>query len=343
MLVVVVALFFVTCAAKRQLPPGALNMGYASGCDHDKITTAVETGLNVLFWFSIDLGADSQGRPAISPNQAQPLSNITCVVEVARTLRAKGLFTTHMVTVGGWNAAHPVTMFPAADMYEAWKSWNLEVDSLDLPGGFDGIDWDVEGDDDPSSPKNQLPLELLNLIGEMSQMAQRDDFIVSMVPAESYLDPTTPHFDGSLLHPYPEWEPRISFNYHGHNAYAYLLAKFPNTTLPSGDTVDTFDLVSVQFYESYSHLAFNTTIERQQSADYLVGIVRALTEGWWVDFESAPEFSLPSQRVAVRPSALCIGLSNGWADNNKSVLVRHRQHIRTASKLIQLPSMREGI
>ena len=61
-------------------------------------------------------------------------------------------------------------------------------------------------------------------MGEMSQMAKRDGYFVTMAPAESYLDPTTSQFDLSLKHNYPEWESlQPNFHYHGRNSYAYML------------------------------------------------------------------------------------------------------------------------
>lgn len=66
-----------------------------------------------------------------------------------------------------------------------------------------------------------------------------------MAPAESYLDVTTSAFDLSLLHNYTEWESREpSFNYHGHNTYAYLVAKYAKTCV-EGEEVNTFDHISI--------------------------------------------------------------------------------------------------
>ena len=75
-------------------------------------------------------------------------------------------------------------------------------------------------------------------MGKFSQLLKNAGYIVSMAPAESYLDPTTDEFSLSLLHNYPEWEKDVpEFNYHGRNAYAYLLAKY---------SIDTFDFISIQ-------------------------------------------------------------------------------------------------
>ena len=54
----------------------------------------------------------------------------------------------HMISIGGWNAPHPVTSVSVEDMYAAFKKWNNEqVDGL-----LQGIDWDLEGHDDMSNP-----------------------------------------------------------------------------------------------------------------------------------------------------------------------------------------------
>ena len=170
--------------------------------------------------------------------------------------------TVHMVTVGGWGAPDPVITFPAQDMWAAWKSFNAEVEAAGLPGGFDGIDWDMEGANDPAAPSNLLAIGMLDLVGEMSQLAKKEGYIVSIVPPESYLDCTTNKFDNSLLHSYAEWEPIVDFKYHGRNAYAYLLAKYGTST---------FDVVTVQLYESYTHLLYNMTQAPHRRPDRTLG------------------------------------------------------------------------
>ena len=55
-----------------------------------------------------------------------------------------------------------------------------------------------------------------------------------MAPPESYLDPTTSFYDGSLLHPYPEWETFVNFNYHGWNSYASFLTKYGTKVIGNG-------------------------------------------------------------------------------------------------------------
>ena len=92
---------------------------------------------------------------------------------------------------------------------------------------------DVEGNDDFDSPYNAFTPQCIHLIGRLSQLAKQAGYLVAMAPAESYLDPTTHLFDLTLTHTYPEWDSfQPGFRYHGHNTYAYLLARYGATTLP---------------------------------------------------------------------------------------------------------------
>lgn len=317
--IILISFFFISFAEneKKYLPSGSLNMGYASECNPEKIVQAAINGVNVIFWFSIDL-ANVNGKPAIIPNSVQPLPSVECIINVANILKKKNLKTTHMVTIGGWAAQHPTTAFPASEMWKTWKDWNKNViEAAGLLGGFDGIDWDMEGTNTPSDPTNYLAKDMMDLVGEISQLAKSDGYIVSIVPAESYLDPTTSLFDNSLLHNYPEWQNEgVTFNYHGHNGYAYLLAKYGKTGLD-----DTYDMVTIQLYESYTHVLYNVTKLNQTPSTYLENWVPKVQNGWFVDFSSFPSFDIASQQVSVSKTVLCIGLGNGWADYSRNLLI----------------------
>jgi len=160
-----------------------------------------------------------------------------------------------------------------------------------------------------------MPLEFF------SQLAKADGYIVSMVPAESYLDPTTSEFDQSLLHTYPDgWQP--GFTYHGRNPYAYILSRYAHTHMPDGSRMDTFDLVLIQLYESYSHLSFNVSQLNQPPAAYLSAWVPSVLAGWFVDFGSDADVNWPSQTVRVPQKNLLVGFANGWAGgSDKNVLI----------------------
>lgn len=288
-------------AAARVLPPQII-AGYTNWCEcDDNITLAVENGVNVLFWFSINL------LPAAAPSSCL---NLSCISSIASQLRARNLTTTHLVTVGGWDAAHPAGA-SGAEFYALWKAWNEGVIATVLPGGFDGIDWDLEGNDNVTSPFNTLGATTLDIVGQFSEAAKADGYLVSLVPPESYFDVSTSLFDSSLLHPYPEWKP--DFAYHGHNPYSYIWSRYNAA----------FDFVTVQLYESWAHADFNITVAGQRPADYLVSWINNLAAGWVVDFSSDPTVSWPTQRVSVDPSRLLIGLANGWAGgyHPKSLLI----------------------
>lgn len=294
---------------RRELPTGNLLVGYANWneCD-EKLITAVEDGVNVLIWFAINLLAnETTGEPMITGGP-----NLTCVGEIQAELKSKGLVTTHLISVGGWDAPHPNTSVPVGDVYANWVRWSK--------GLFDGFDWDLEGNDDPSSPNNIMTIDVLDLMGEMSQLAKADGYIVSMAPCESYIDPTTIVFDESLTHNYPEWEElQPSFNYHGHNTYTYLLTQY-GVTGDHAEKRPTFDFISVQLYEGYTHFVYNTTIANQSQVDYLLHFVPRLLRGFDVNFTEV-NTSLGVQRIQISATQLVLGFANGWADNSKFALV----------------------
>lgn len=168
-----------------------------------------------------------------------------------------------------------------------------------------------------------------------------------------------------LTHNYPEWEElQPDFHYHGRNAYAYLLHFFGGTLLVASSTdseshprttedeqradeyssprslsevVPTFDFVSIQLYESYSHAVYNTTVPSppQSRVDYLVDFVDMVLHGWEVQLPATvPQASSAATlndadgnsattvvRIQIAPTQLVIGLANGWADGVKALLL----------------------
>ncbi len=174
---------------------------------------------------------------------------------------------------------------------------------------------DVEGNDDFHSPFNTFTPQCIHLMGLISQLAKRAGYLVAMAPAESYLDPTTELFDLTLTHTYPEWDRlQPAFRYHGHNTYAYLLARYGTTALPllssalpealpkplpvaategvgegaaevvaegvaagvaagvaegEGEVVPTFDFVTVQLYEGYSHAHYQSYVRGRPASQVL--------------------------------------------------------------------------
>eukprot|EP01037_Dinobryon_pediforme_P035004 gene35004-41181_t len=100
-------------------------------------------------------------------------------------------------------------------------------------------------------------------------------------------------FDRSLLHEYEEWASIVpGFTYHGLNTYAYLLDRYgkyliKNEGSPSGESYGTtFDFVTIQLYEGYSHAEFNITKSGTLPEEYLLDFVEQVSSGWEVDFST---------------------------------------------------------
>ena len=310
--------------------PASLIIGYADQCNQ-KVLQTVQQGVNVVIWFSINLIKDpSSGAP-----QVQNILDMDCVAGIIKQIRDLGLPTVHMMSIGGWGAPHPDTSNPASDVFQVLDAWNRQTVARPNLGfyGFDGFDWDIEGNDDLSSPDNFFTVDCLNLMGEISRLAKQKGYIMSIVPPESYLDPSTSQFDLNLTHPYPEWSSlNPPFDYHSHSVYAFFLAKYGSTFVKKqvGKTtffeiVDTFDFVTVQWYETYSHADYNLTVMDVSVTQYFQKAVPSLVNGWMVDFASVPALQLDSQIVKVNKTAVVIGLANGWAGNSRTVLIYPEQ------------------
>jgi chitinase len=199
-------------------------------------------------------------------------------------------------------------------VYASWKDWNENTVARNGFKGFDGFDWDIEGNNDLSSPDNEITVACMDTVGIMSQMAKTDGYLVSLVPPQSYFDITIPNFDGSLTHFYPNYMP--SFKYHSNNAYAYIYSRYNYNA-----SVRTFDFVTVQLYETYSRAMYNVSVLNQLPADYLVNYIPRLLKGWTVDFSSDPAVHWPTQHVALEQDQIVIGLANGWAPIDKCILI----------------------
>merc|ERR1711862_738679 len=133
-----------------------------------------------------------------------------------------------------------------------------------------------------------------------------------------------------LTHEYEEWKDiKPNFKYHGHNTYAPLLSdKYRQTFIDGKGWVDTFDFIFLQFYESYSHVLYNLTINQQQNPNqYFLSIVQRLTNnGWMVQFENEPNIQLRNQVISVPKSKFVLGFANGWAKNSeKSLFLKPEQ------------------
>ena len=103
--------------------------------------------------------------------------------------------------------------------------------------------YDTEGNDDPASERNVLDVASLDLFGSLSVAMKRGGYLTTMVPPESYLDPTDDRFDTRLNLTYDGEFDGVYFPHHGRNCYAYLLAKYGYTEVHgvgSGPSVHCF-------------------------------------------------------------------------------------------------------
>lgn len=312
--------------------PDTVIMGYANWmqCD-DSIIEAVKDGVNVLMWFSVNLAV----RNGLAEITSGP--DLKCVARIAKELDDLNLPTIHLISIGGWNSPHPDTSVPVQTMFQEFKRWNdQDVANPELGfRGFDGFDWDIEGHDTLTHPNNLMTSECVAFMGEFSQLGKQNGYIVSMAPAESYLDPTTSVYDRILTHAYPEWtnlQPK--FTYHGHNSYAPLLSSKYGKTLRGEEWVDTFDLIFIQFYEGYSHALYNITILQQDPTDYIVNFVTRVAKGWTIDFSKDPSIHVETQTISAPTTKLILGLANGWAGDGKFLLL-WPQAIENAFKKLQ--------
>ena len=294
-------------APKRPLP-AAINLGYANWGECDtKVSTAAASGVNVIVWFALSLMVDAGGMPQITGGP-----NLTCVGQLAAMLEARGLPTHHVISIGGWNGAHPSAKVSPAAWWKALRSYDAQADAAGLAGGFDGIDWDLEGNDNRSAKRNLFPADELRGVARISELAKADGKLVFMVPPQSYLNSETEEFALDVIRPATCWHPE--FLYAGRNVYAALLA----LAAPG-----TFDLVSLQLYESWS--VTNCMISPQayggrgmELASYLDRLVQTMSAGWRVDFELEPSLGLRNQTVVVPATRLLLGLANGWACSGHS-------------------------
>ena len=119
------------------LPEGNIIAAWQNwgACNETQTLQAVERGVNVIFWFSLNLVKDDN-QPKVSGAIPDP----ECVAKVRQKILEKELPTRHLISIGGWDAPHPDISFSGAEWFQAWHSWNQA-----LPMPFDGFDWDLEG------------------------------------------------------------------------------------------------------------------------------------------------------------------------------------------------------
>lgn len=315
----------------RSLPEKLLVAYTVNDCQDldklSKVTEAVVKGVNVLIWSfghfqtTHKKGSDADQPLSLEFSTSQNSQNLRTYQEQLRSMGYDDVV--HLASIGGWNAPHLPPGFSGKDLLDAFQSVNLqfchnEIDGEEGKGKqrchlWDGIDWDLEGNDNLQSPRNEFTKDCLDEMGSMSALAKQQGLIVSMAPPESYLDITTPRFSRFVNLTYADDPWHLDFSYHGANVYAYVLAKW-------GDTID---FVFLQFYESYTHASFQVSqngvkpgIYLEQYVHQLVGGNDKQNAGYLVDFGEDPILDLGTQFVELPLSKLVLGFANGWAKND---------------------------
>lgn len=298
-------------ATLRKALPDKILVSYTSNKCNDlddmtKVTKAVEDGVNVLIWVFIKFESKIENKdgPSGRKLRIQTSQNVPNFRLYKQKLRDMGYgHVLNLVAFGGWNGQHLPSGYTANELYDVFHDFNFDNSAEDPL--FDGIDWDLEGHDDPKSPTNVFTKECLDQMGMLSEKLKKDGFIVSLAPPESYMDITTQKFSRFVNLTYPEpWHE--DFEYHGRNVYAYILGKWPCA----------IDFIFVQFYESYSHAAYQISEVGEDPSQFLVSYLKRLDEeGYFVHFENDPSVGLKNQNVQFPLTKLVLGFANGWALN----------------------------
>jgi len=306
---------------RKELPDKILVAYTTNKCNNDddlaKVTEAIKAGVNVLIWSfisfeEIDVAKSANAEICRQGLQMKVNLDVSKYRLYREQLRRMGFQNVvHLVAFGGWNGPHLLSGYSSKELYDAFQTFNMQPktndDTFEGPL-FDGIDWDLEGHDNVQSSTNEFTKECLDQMGGLSMLMKENGFIVSMAPPESYLDITSDKFSRRVNLTYPEpWHDE--FQYHGWNVYAYVLAKW-NTSI---------DLIFLQFYESFSHAAYQTSQLGQSRHAFLIEYCNTLVrnkESMYVKFEDDPSVELPNQSIPFPLSKLVFGFANGWALND---------------------------
>lgn len=299
-----------------------LIIGYAHNASSGKTERAIQDGADVIIWSFLHFDLVHElGRIKSDLN-----------FKDIRKIRDEHEHVVHLAAFGGWNGPHPPVFTrdsqksgPLKSL--SGKSWFDVFMKFNKSHGylFDGVDWDYEGHDDLNLPTAKLTLETLDIMADFSIAAKENGLIVTMAPAESYLDASAkPGIDSKfsldLDFPPRAWtsleynasdEDRelvqsVGFSHAGRQCYAYVLAK-------AG--IETFDWISIQFYEAYSPFAHDVSRMKLDHADALMKRVNRLINGYTVT--NLPLPSSPEYIVKIPPSKLVLGVANSWADGLK--------------------------
>ncbi|KAL7509575.1 hypothetical protein ACHAWX_000765, partial [Stephanocyclus meneghinianus] len=234
----------------------------------------------------------------------------------------------HLVSVGGWNSPHLDESLSPVEWFAVWKSSVLSK-------LFHGVDWDLEGNDFFDSKDNVFTVQCLKKMGEISRMLKEEGYIVTIAPPQSYLNIRNRNFSRfvNLTSPTRTWHSK--FHYFGSNVYAYLLAKYGKY----------IDLVSIQFYESYSDAAMAVYHDKMLPDDYIFMYMQELASQsfkFYVDFSQDTSLEeMIGQYVSLPLHKVVIGLANGWAlekRNKSKVLYISPEQCKNAYEKLKVSS-----
>ncbi len=301
---------------RRSIPKTApLIIGYGSNAKSGKAEQAIIDGANIIIWSFIHLHiSDEDDRSSASIKTGLDLDEI-------KRIRDKYEHVVHMAAFGGWNGPHPPTFSDGSSLSGGkWCDVFMEFNDMNNDV-FDGIDWDYEGNDDLNAPTAKFTLETLDIMADFTISAKSHGLIVSMAPAESYLDATAhpgtidATFSLRLDLPPRAWtsshaseeDKKIinGFSHAGRQCYAYVLAK-------AG--VESFDFISIQLYEGYSPYVYEVGRQQANPVEAIMRRIDGFISGYHVD---KMPLSSTDYKVKLPPSKLVIGVANRWADGVK--------------------------
>ena len=81
-------------------------------------TRSARQGVNVVIWFAISLSSTPNGTVTISGGPPAD-----CMAAVAKELDDQELPTTHLISVGGWDAPHLPSGLPGDELFDAFAAW----------------------------------------------------------------------------------------------------------------------------------------------------------------------------------------------------------------------------
>ena len=270
-------------AQRRSVPHAAKSpiiIGYAHNVKSGKAERAIQDGAAVIIWsfFHFEMSnVDQKGN-----------IRTTLDLDEISSLRNKYSHVVHLGAFGGWNGPHPPDSLNGRQWCDVFMQFNEEHGFI-----FDGVDWDYEGHDNLDAPTATFTLQTLDIMADFSVYAKsRYRMIVSMAPAESYLDAMADEgssdaaFSLRLDFPPRAWTSStyatdddrkliesVGFSHAGRQCYSYVLAK-------AG--IDTFDWVSIQLYEAYSPFAHELSGAKANTVASLRYRVSWLAHGYTV-------------------------------------------------------------